>query len=332
MHSFQSSRVVCDFGGERAILDEHERAVQLLLADQLHHLSILLLYLHALDGPRGALSTDLGVAVALLALNDKVVLDKVGEDVTVHAVRCACIEGLLCEARSGIDGRGGHEVHVGSYDDVVGGVEGWILLIADVGGECVDGDAWVELADLGRSCFGAVLAHVGVGEEELGAQVIFGDGLVVSDGDGADACENQVLCDLVGEGFEADEEDVGGAYLLLGLDAPEADLTVVEGDFVCTRISRGTPWRPIAPRIPAEILVASAMAATVWPAASSAGTAGRVPLAAGGGSAEGSVTSAMSAIFFWVAMALLSTQFQRYKVASQERRGTTARQRGGGSG
>lgn len=193
--------------------------------------------MHALDTPRRTLRTNLGVAVALLALNDKVVLDEVGEDVAVHAVRGACVKGLLCYARAGIDCRGGHEVHIGGYDDVVGGVEVWILHIANVRRERLDGDAWVELADLGGSCFSAVLAYVGVGEEELGTQVIFGHDLVVGEGDGANACEDEVLCDFIGEGFEADEEDVCGAYLLLCLNAPETNLAVVEGDFVYRRVS-----------------------------------------------------------------------------------------------
>ena len=173
------------------------------------------------------------VAVALFALDDEVVLDEVGKDVAVHAVRCACVEGLLCYARASVDGGGGEKVHVGGYDDVVCGIEAGILLHADIGGDGLDGDAGIELLDLGLCSFGAVLAHVGVGDEEGRAQVIFGDGLVVGERDGANAGEDEVLCDFVGEGLDGDEEDVGGADLLLRLHAPEADLAVVEGDFVC---------------------------------------------------------------------------------------------------
>jgi hypothetical protein len=81
-----------------------------------------------------------------------------------------------------------------------------------------------------------VLAHIGVADEELGAQVVARDELVVGEGDGADACQDEVFGDLVGEGFDGDEEDVGGADLLLRLDAPESNLAVVEGDFVCSGV------------------------------------------------------------------------------------------------
>jgi len=43
---------------------------------------------------------------------------------------------------------------------------------------------------------------------------------VVCEGDGAYAGEDKVLGDLVGEGFDGDEQDVGGADLLLRRDAP----------------------------------------------------------------------------------------------------------------
>jgi hypothetical protein len=45
----------------------------------------------------------------------------------------------------------------------------------------------------------------------LRAQILFGDDLVVGEGDGAYAGQDQVLCDFVGERFNGDEEDVGGA-------------------------------------------------------------------------------------------------------------------------
>lgn len=72
-----------------------------------------------------------------------------------------------------------------------------------------------------------VLAHVGFVDEELGAEVFLGDVLVVGEGDGAYAGQDQVLCDLVGEGLDVDEQDVGIADAILRLEAPEADLPVV---------------------------------------------------------------------------------------------------------
>lgn len=52
------------------------------------------------------------------------------------------------------------------------------------------------------------------------AQIIFGYDFVVCEGDGAYAGEDEVLGDLVGEGFDGDEQNVGGADLLLRRDAP----------------------------------------------------------------------------------------------------------------
>jgi hypothetical protein len=59
---------------------------------------------------------------------------------------------------------------------------------------------------------------------------------VVCERDGADAGEDEVLCDFVGEGFDGDEEDVGGAYLLLRLNSPEPDLAIVERDLICASL------------------------------------------------------------------------------------------------
>ncbi len=65
-----------------------------------------------------------------------------------------------------------------------------------------------------------------------GAKVSFGDDLVVDDGERADACQNEVFGDLVGEGPHGDEEDVGTADLFLGFHAPEANLSVIEGNLI----------------------------------------------------------------------------------------------------
>lgn len=62
-----------------------------------------------------------------------------------------------------------------------------------------------------RRCATYVLAYVGVGDEELCAQILFCDGLMVCKCDGAYAGEDEVFCDFVGKGLDGDEEDVGGA-------------------------------------------------------------------------------------------------------------------------
>lgn len=56
--------------------------------------------------------------------------------------------------------------------------------------------------------------------------------MVVENCDGLDAGENEVLGDLGCEAAEVDEEDVCVADLFLGLDSPEANLAIVEGDLI----------------------------------------------------------------------------------------------------
>ena len=92
--------------------------------------------------------------------------------------------------------------------------------------------SWVKIADLWCSCLCAVLADGRFGEEELAAQVFWCDDRTVDDCDGFYACEDQVLDYFCCEAAEVDEEDGGIADLFLGLDAPKADLTVVERDLV----------------------------------------------------------------------------------------------------
>lgn len=56
-----------------------------------------------------------------------------------------------------------------------------------------------------------VLAYVGLGEEELCTKVIFCDDFMVYECDGANAGQDEVLRDFVGERLDGDEEDVGSA-------------------------------------------------------------------------------------------------------------------------
>ena len=82
-------------------------------------------------------------------------------------------------------------------------------------------------------------ADVVFAEEVLRAEVFFGDGLVVDNGEGADSGESEVFGYFGSQCAEGDEQDVGGADAFLGLGAPEADLAVVEGDFVGAEAGRG---------------------------------------------------------------------------------------------
>jgi hypothetical protein len=95
-----------------------------------------------------------------------------------------------------------------------------------------------------------ILAKVGLADEELRAQVIFSNHVMVCQSDGADSREDKVLCDLVGEGFDGDKQNVGVANAahvstcqvlvattvhapVLSFEAPQADLAVVEGNLIC---------------------------------------------------------------------------------------------------
>lgn len=137
-----------------------------------------------------------------------------------------------------------------------------------------------------------VLAYVGLADEELRAQILFGDGLVVGKGDGAYASQDQVLGDLVGEGLDRHEEDVCiadpvplaeagrvGAVCapVLGLETPKADLSVVKGDLVWDDQQSDIHGEDGQQKLPAETVSACAMAETSAPAASDAG---KVPAAA----------------------------------------------------
>jgi hypothetical protein len=101
--------------------------------------------------------------------------------------------------------------------------------------------------DVSRTTY--ILAHIGLADEELCAQILFYHNLMVCERDGAYAGQDEVLGDFVGKGLDGDEQDVGCAHsmsvsssyrskrrhvsLLLRLDAPQANLSVVESDFIC---------------------------------------------------------------------------------------------------
>jgi hypothetical protein len=149
-----------------------------------------------------------------------------------------------------------------------------------------------------------VLAHVGLADEELRAQILLSNELVVCECDGAYASQYEILCDFVGERLDGDEKNVGRAnpvgvncvsktiykhvLLFLSLHAPQTDLSVVESNLVC-RWSLAAFRSCRKPRLPAEILSVSEMAATVW---SAAPLSRRVPFAAGG-AAAGALMSAI---------------------------------------
>lgn len=96
-------------------------------------------------------------------------------------------------------------------------------------------------------------------QEEVGAEILLGDVLIVEDGELADASEDNVLADLGGETAKRDHEnrsrphpgrrrgrlgpDQSSSRLIsrvvclpvLSLDTPEPDLSVIQGSLVLTR-------------------------------------------------------------------------------------------------
>lgn len=223
--------------GERGdVAGEEPGRVELALGDGLDGAAALAARLHAEDGARARLLLRrLRGHVAGRALNDKVVLDEVAEQEAVEAVGAGRVKGLAVEAGRRVDKVESVRVQVGGDDDVEAGkVAGAFAL--DALGVDVHLHARVEPAQGGRRGLGAVAPDVAraaaVALEELRAEVGVRDGGAVEDGDGADACEDEVLGDLVGEGAHGDEQDAGVLDLGLRGHAPETDLAVIEGDFV----------------------------------------------------------------------------------------------------
>ena len=95
---------------------------------------------------------------------------------------------------------------------------------------------------------------------------------MVCECDGANAGEDKILCDFVGKRFDGDEEDIGGTNsvwinwcwqsgrernsLLLRLNTPQANLSVVEGNLIyepsqywnSPSLERSYPQRSYLPR------------------------------------------------------------------------------------
>ena len=66
------------------------------------------------------------------------------------------------------------------------------------------------------------------GAEEVGLEVLLGEGAVVQNLERLDAGEDEVLGDLAAEAPQAGDEDPRGAQPLLRVQPPEADLAVVQ--------------------------------------------------------------------------------------------------------
>ena len=122
----------------------------------------------------------------------------------------SCIECLLFHARGCVEGGCSGEIEIGRNDDVEGRKVGSeVRLCANVIGIDMDVDTRVELADLWCSSFGAILAYIGFLDEKLGGQIVFSDSVMIDDGEGTDAREDQILCDFICDCLDTDEEDVG---------------------------------------------------------------------------------------------------------------------------
>jgi hypothetical protein len=162
MHLLQTALVTSNLRRKRRVLDEQKRTKQLLFRHHLNRFAVLALCLDVRDAARRALGPRLRRAVAALPLDDKAVRNQVREDVAVHAVRGAGVEGLLVDARARVERGEGHEVEVRGDNDVVCGVEVGVKLVAHIAGDDVDFDAGVEFLDLGGCGFGALGALAGV--------------------------------------------------------------------------------------------------------------------------------------------------------------------------
>ena len=102
MDFLQSPRIRCDFGGQGRVLGEHEGRIDLPFGHQFDDFASLALDGYALNTAGCRLLAGLRGAVAFLALDDEAVRDEVCEDVAVHAMGCAGIEGFASDAGAGI--------------------------------------------------------------------------------------------------------------------------------------------------------------------------------------------------------------------------------------
>ncbi len=66
-------------------------------------------------------------------------------------------------------------------------------------------DAW------GMGSSACVLADILLRDQELSAQVVLGNALVIDDSEGPDARQHEVLCDFIAQRSQADQEDPGFA-------------------------------------------------------------------------------------------------------------------------
>lgn len=92
-------------------------------------------------------------------------------------------------------------------------------------------------------------------DKELGPEVVLSDELIVKYGQRPNTGENQILGNLIGERFHSNQQNVGGpqpcanqyapdlldvvSVLLLSLDPPKTDLTIVQGYFICSEVRSG---------------------------------------------------------------------------------------------
>lgn len=187
-------RQVCEIAGEEP------RGIEFELGDGLDGLGTLFACFDVNYGSRTGLLLGLCCNVALITFNDVGVLDKVAEDEPVHAVSACGVKWLLVQAGGDVDEVEGCWIKVCSNDYVKGGKVAW-----DLGGRALGVDkyahSWVQLLNIGACCLSTVFANrtVFLREEELGAQVGFGNDCAVEDGERADSSKNKVLCDLIRE-------------------------------------------------------------------------------------------------------------------------------------
>mgnify|MGYP006971046043 CR=1 FL=1 len=105
--------------------------------------------------------------------------------------------------------------------------------------DAADVDEGVELLDaLQRRVGDARVADVRVAEKEARVQVVGAHVRVVDDGQAPDAAEHDVFDDLGRDAREAEDDDVRGAHAVLGLEAPQPDLAVIQRGLVLGHAAR----------------------------------------------------------------------------------------------
>lgn len=213
-----------NFGRERGGVAEDEGAVGFAFGDDFGRFAVGFLFRGGReDGASDGFGGEVGGYVGLFALDDEVVLYQIGENAAVGAVDAGGVEWSASKTGGGVDDAKDVEVVVAGDDNGVGRIVGLVFgqKFREVATRA-DVHARVEFLDAWDGRFGALLkalvmkgglastasthrfANIFIAKEIARTEVLFGDGFIVNNREGADTRKSQVLCDLSAESAKRD--------------------------------------------------------------------------------------------------------------------------------